>query len=78
MTGSIHAPESYRRPVTAQVDVTELMGSEIFIYLVSGSHQLLARVDPRTQARLGEQMDLVFDMANVHAFDPTTEQSLLL
>jgi multiple sugar transport system ATP-binding protein len=35
-------------PVEAKVDVTELMGNEIFLYLISGKHSYVARVDPRT------------------------------
>ncbi|MEE9285478.1 MAG: sn-glycerol-3-phosphate ABC transporter ATP-binding protein UgpC [Dehalococcoidia bacterium] len=62
--------------VTAQVDVTELMGNEVFVYLLMDKKQLLARVDPRTEARTGQQMDVVFNMANMHAFDPETQQAL--
>ena len=66
------------REVTAQVDVTEPMGSEVFVYLLMGEKELLARVDPRTEARIGQQMDVVFNMANMHAFDPQTQRSLLI
>ena len=64
--------------VTAQVDVTELMGNEVFVYLLMGEKQLLARVDPRTEARIGQQMDVVFNMDNMHAFNPQTQRSLLV
>jgi ABC-type sugar transport system ATPase subunit len=37
-------------PITAEVDVTELMGNEIFVYLLTGQKQFIARVDPRTKA----------------------------
>ena len=58
--------------VSAKVDVIELMGNELFIYLVSGDHQFLARVDPRAEARPGQDIELVFNMANLHAFNPET------
>ena len=65
-------------PLRARVDVTELMGNEIFLHVVNGKHELLARVDPRTEARAGRDVDLVLDMSNMHAFDPVTERALLM
>jgi multiple sugar transport system ATP-binding protein len=63
-------------PMTAEVDVTELMGNEIYLYLLAGKKQFIARVDPRTQARPGEQIDLVINMDQMHLFDPQTEKTL--
>ena len=33
--------------INGKVDVTELMGNEIFTYLTNGDHTFVARVDPR-------------------------------
>jgi multiple sugar transport system ATP-binding protein len=63
-------------PLKADVDVTELMGNEIFLYLLTGKKQFIARVDPRTHARAGESIDLIVNMDNMHLFDPQTEKSL--
>ncbi len=57
-------------PVETIVDVTELMGNEIFLYLVVGDHNFVARVDPRTRVKMGEQMRVAFNMDNMHIFDP--------
>ncbi len=62
--------------VGARVDITELMGNELFLYLISGKHQFLARVDPRTKAKPGEDIDLVFNMGNLHAFDSKTGKAI--
>jgi multiple sugar transport system ATP-binding protein len=62
--------------VSARVDVIELMGNELFIYLVSGGDEFLARVDPRAEARPGQDIGLVFNMANLHAFDPETSNAV--
>jgi multiple sugar transport system ATP-binding protein len=62
--------------VAVKVDVTELMGNEIFLYLVSGKNTFVARVDPRSQLRVGEQATVAFNMDNVHIFDATTEQAI--
>jgi multiple sugar transport system ATP-binding protein len=74
----IHTPQYappgiIAEPVAAKVDVTELMGNEIFLYLVNGEHNFIARVDPRTEARFGEQMQVVFNMDNIHIFDPSID-----
>ena len=55
--------------VKAKVDVTELMGNELFIHLLSNNKPFLARVDARTTARPGQDIELLFNMANMHAFD---------
>jgi multiple sugar transport system ATP-binding protein len=70
------APGIIAEPFTAHVDVTELMGSEVYVYLLSDSKSFIGRFDPRTSARVGQQIDAVFDMSNVHFFDPSTEQTL--
>lgn len=61
----------------AEVDVTELMGNEIFIYGLTGGRQFIARVDPRTRAHSGETMRFNVNMENMHAFDPSSENAIL-
>jgi multiple sugar transport system ATP-binding protein len=55
--------------VDAKVDVTELMGNEIQLYLVSGKHSYVARVDPRTRYQIGQKVEVAFNMDNFHIFD---------
>jgi multiple sugar transport system ATP-binding protein len=62
--------------VTVKVDVTELMGNEIFLYLVSGKNTFVARVDPRSKLRVGEQATVAFDMDSIHIFDAVTEEAI--
>lgn len=74
----IHNPEFAPPGITpklvdAKVDVTELMGNEIFVYLSSGEHTYIARVDPRTRVQMGDDMQLVFNMDNMHIFDQESE-----
>ena len=64
------------QPVDTKVDITELMGNEIFLFLKSGKHDFVARVDPRTQVTSGQDMQLVFNMDNMHIFDRETEQAI--
>ena len=62
--------------VPVKVDVTELMGNEIFLYLVSGKNTFVARVDPRSKLRVGQESSVAFDMDNIHIFDASTEQTI--
>ncbi len=62
--------------VAVKVDVTELMGNEIFLYLVSGKNTFVARVDPRSKLRVGQQAQVMFDMDNFHIFDASTEEAI--
>jgi multiple sugar transport system ATP-binding protein len=64
------------QPVEGTVDVTELMGNEIQLYLTSGEHTFVARVDPRTRVGMGDRTQLMFNMGNMHLFDPDTEQAI--
>jgi multiple sugar transport system ATP-binding protein len=63
--------------INARVDVTELMGNEIFLYLMTKDNkQFIARVDPRVQTHPGSDLELAINMSNAHIFDPKTEVSL--
>jgi multiple sugar transport system ATP-binding protein len=64
-------------PLRAKVDVTELMGNEIIVNLQVGKNSVTARVDPRTKARIGDDMEIAFNMENMHIFDPQTEKALV-
>lgn len=67
-------PGIHAEPVESKVDVTELMGNEIFLYLVSGKNNYVARVDPRTRFQIGDQVQVVFNMDNFHLFDPAADR----
>jgi multiple sugar transport system ATP-binding protein len=69
-------PGIIAHPVDTKVDITELMGNEIFLFLKSGEHDYVARVDPRTRVTIGESMQVVFNMNNMHIFDRESEQAV--
>jgi multiple sugar transport system ATP-binding protein len=77
----VHDPEYapsgiFGAPLKARVDVTELMGNEVFLYLVSGTKSFIARVDPRTSARVGQTVEVLFGMDNMQIFDRDTEMAV--
>lgn len=69
-------PNIHSELIEAQVDVTELMGNEIFLHMLSGQNTFVARVDPRSALRVGEKIQLAFDMDNFHIFEAESEQAI--
>ena len=61
------------------VELVELMGSETYLYLsVSGKEDnVVARVDPRSTARAGDQIRVALDPNRLHFFDLETEKTIL-
>lgn len=64
-------------PVHATVDVVELLGHNLNLYLDSGQNNFVATVDTRLAPRMGQQLDLVFDMDQMQLFDKTTELTIV-
>jgi len=62
--------------IKAKVDVTELMGNEVFVYLLTGETSFVGRFDPRTGVRVGDPIEAVLNMDNMHTFDPQTEKAI--
>jgi multiple sugar transport system ATP-binding protein len=63
--------------VKVQVDVSEPMGSEVLLHVKVGDNTLSARVDPHTEAKIGHELDVVFNMNKMHLFDSETEMNLI-
>ncbi|MBQ9783148.1 MAG: sn-glycerol-3-phosphate ABC transporter ATP-binding protein UgpC [Clostridia bacterium] len=60
------------------VDVTELMGAEIYLYLNVGEEtRMIARVSSRSQSRAGDKIKIAFDMSRLHVFDKDTERCVI-
>ena len=59
-----------------KVDVTELMGNEIYLYLIAGNNTFVGRVDPRSKMRMGDTAQVAFDMDKFHIFDAETEKAI--
>jgi multiple sugar transport system ATP-binding protein len=78
---NIHNPEFAPPGIETQsvectVDVTELMGNEITVYLKTGENVFVARVDPRSRYHVGDKIQMVFNMNNMHIFDRDTELAI--
>jgi multiple sugar transport system ATP-binding protein len=62
--------------IEASVDVVEEMGHEKIVYLEDGGKTFLARMDPRSDVRVGHRTGAVFNMSSMHLFDQETELAL--
>ena len=63
--------------IETYVEVTELMGAEIYLYLVTGEQRMIARVSSRSQARAGDTIKVALDVSRIHLFDKDTERAIL-
>jgi len=63
--------------ITANVEVTEPMGSEIYVYVDIEGVLITARVNPRSILRSGEKVILCVDIDKIHLFDKDTEKSYI-
>ena len=61
------------------VEVTELMGSETYLYFTTTGkdESVIARVDPRTSTRAGDDIKVALDTSRLHFFDKDTEETIL-
>ena len=63
--------------VDAFVDVTELMGSEIYLHLTIGETNLTARVSPRSTSKAGDTIKIALETSRMHIFDKDTEKCIV-
>lgn len=60
--------------VDSHVDMTELMGSEIYLYLKANGQKLVARVPAYVNVRAEDDIRVGFDAEKIHVFDKETEE----
>ena len=63
--------------VEADVEVTELMGSETYLYLTCENNAITARVSPNSVAKPADKIQIAFDLQKMHLFDKETEKTIL-
>ncbi|MCL1863369.1 MAG: sn-glycerol-3-phosphate ABC transporter ATP-binding protein UgpC [Defluviitaleaceae bacterium] len=68
-----NSPESL---IKTDVEVTELLGAEIYLYLLCAEQQMVARVNPRSTAKTGDTITIALDVQRIHVFDKDTEQAI--
>ena len=59
--------------IEANVEVTELMGAETYLYMNCEGQAINARVSPTNTARPGDKIKIALETAKIHLFDKDTE-----
>ena len=59
--------------VEADVEVTELMGAETYLYMNCEGQAINARVAPTNTARPGDKIKIALETSKIHLFDKDTE-----
>ena len=62
--------------VEADVEVTELMGAETYLYMNSEEQKITARVAPTNTAKPGDRIKITLEPAKIHLFDKETEVTI--
>ena len=57
----------------AEIDLAELMGSEMHLHFEFQGHRVIARVPSRIMTKKGDKVKLSIDMHKIHIFDKETE-----
>lgn len=60
--------------IDADVEVTELLGAEVFLYLSVSGQSVTARVNPRSTAKTNDRIKMALDLNKIHIFDKDTEE----
>ena len=63
--------------IDCNVEITEMMGAETFLYLECEGIPITARVSPRTTAHPGDQIKVSLDPNRIHLFDKETEKTIV-
>ena len=67
----------------ADVEFTELMGAEIYLYLNFGNDEenepinMISRVSSRSVAKSGDRVEIAIDTNHIHFFDKETEKIII-
>ncbi len=69
-------PSINSAPITGNVEVIELLGHELHLFLNSGSTSFVSIVDTRMAPTVGSDVDLVVDVESIHLFDRETEAAI--
>ncbi|MCT4593850.1 MAG: sn-glycerol-3-phosphate ABC transporter ATP-binding protein UgpC [Anaeromicrobium sp.] len=62
--------------IEVKVDVTEMLGSETYLYLDMKGHNMIAKVDPSTNVKIGQKIHVAFNLEKIHIFDKESEKTI--
>src|SRR6202142_3899540 len=62
------------RTALSTVEVVEPMGSEVLLYLNTGKNTLVARVEPQSEAKVNQEIEILFNLEKIRLFDKDTQE----
>lgn len=74
-----HREESFfvgNNEIEAVVDLSEMMGSEVYLYLHKGEDKIIVKAPLRYDANTDEKISLAIDTDKLHLFDKESEQTV--
>lgn len=63
-------------PYSVKVEVAELLGHEYYIHTTFGTGDLVAKIPLVKEIKLGDTLDIIFNVKKAHIFDPITEKRI--
>ena len=63
--------------IDCTVEITELMGAEIYLYLTCEGNSLTARVAPTSTAKSQDSIQVALDPMKIHLFDKETDNTII-
>ena len=63
--------------VKARLDVSEPLGSEVYLYLTIGDRSFIARTEMKGIPKTGDTLEVVFDMNRSHFFEAESEKAIV-
>ncbi len=58
------------------VEVVELLGHEVLVHGRVGDDPLVAKADPHRTPQVGQPLELIVELDQIHLFDPESELRL--
>ncbi len=73
----LHITEASDSTTDVDIELTEMMGAETYLYFEIEGVNFTARVNPRTTAQIGQKITIALDPNKIHIFDKETEAAIL-
>jgi len=64
-----------RSAIEATVEVVEHLGNELLVYMIISGKQVVARLNPRSEAHAGGRIRLHVDTDHMHLFNTDTGEA---
>lgn len=73
----LHTEGEESRKLSFMVELSEMLGAEIYVYGVVGREEVCARLKPDTKVEKGQSLSLYPDISRLKIFDIETEENIL-